>query len=202
LQIIRQSSFTVTPWKNGGGTTLEAIREPRTGDAFRWRVSVARIDASGPFSDFAGYSRQMVLLKGPGLALKVADAGRRVLRQVGDMVEFDGAAAVYCELLGGPCVDLNLMVANSTRSAARVERLDATSPAHIVRAAPAESTLIFAIEGSMMIESDAGEITKLEPWDLAILSGGGARLRQMNAGHMSTGDSSAPNAVFFATISD
>lgn len=139
----------------------------------------------------------MVLLKGGGLTLKGADAGRQVLRQVGEMLEFDGADSVYCELLGGPCVDLNLMVANSTRSAARVERLDTKSAAHIVRGGRAESTLIFSIEGFLMIESDAGEITKLEPWDLAILSGGGARLRSMNAG-----DSSAPSTVFFATISD
>jgi uncharacterized protein len=197
LQIIRKSSFTATAWKNGGGTTHEAIRVPQIGDAFRWRVSVAQIDASGPFSDFAGYSRKMVLLKGPGLALKIAHAGTQVLRQVGEMLEFDGAASVYCDLLGGPCVDLNLMVANSTRSAAWVKRLDTQSAAHIVRGARAESTLIFSIEGCVMIESDAGEITKLEPWDLAILAGSGGRLRQMNGD-----DSAAPSAVFFATISD
>jgi len=139
----------------------------------------------------------MVLLKGEGLALSIANAGRQVLRQVGEMAEFDGAASAHCDLLGGPCVDLNLMVANSTRSAARVERVDTKRAAHVVRAAPTESTLIFSIEGPLMIESDAGEITKLEPWDLAILSGGAARLRQMSAG-----DSAAPRAVFFATISD
>ena len=43
IKIIRRSSFTALPWKNGGGITHEAIRVPPTGDAFLWRVSVAQI---------------------------------------------------------------------------------------------------------------------------------------------------------------
>ena len=77
LQVIRRSSFTATPWKNGGGITHEAIRVPATGDPFRWRISVAHIDASGPFSDFAGYNRKMMLLKGAGIELRFADGARR-----------------------------------------------------------------------------------------------------------------------------
>jgi hypothetical protein len=49
LQIIRKSSFTAMPWKNGGGITHEAIPVPASSDPFRWRVSVAHVDASGPF---------------------------------------------------------------------------------------------------------------------------------------------------------
>ena len=70
LQIIRRASFTATPWKNGGGITHEAIRVPAGGDTFRWRVSVAHIDASGPFSEFAEYNRKMVLLQGAGIDLR------------------------------------------------------------------------------------------------------------------------------------
>jgi uncharacterized protein len=197
LQIIRKSSYIATPWKNGGGTTLEAIRVPAAGDAFRWRVSVANIEASGPFSDFAGYRRNMVLLKGSGLALDIGHAQKKHLRHVGDMAQFDGAAPVYCELLAGPCVDLNLMIANSARSTAQVVPLDAGKAAHLVRGGPAESMLVVSIEGPLMIESDAGEITKLDPWDLAILARGGARLTPM-----SIGGSGASGAVFLANISD
>src|SRR5580693_5381496 len=122
LQIIRKHSFTAAPWKNGGGITYEAIRVPAGGDSFRWRVSVAHIDASGPFSDFAAYNRKMVLLRGSGLTLEFADGPHRVLRHVGDLAEFDGAVATHCELLNGPCVDLNLMVSKSDSVAVRVER--------------------------------------------------------------------------------
>jgi environmental stress-induced protein Ves len=76
ITIIRRSSFTALPWRNGGGITHEAIRVPPTGDAFLWRVSVAQIDSSGPFSDFAGYDRKMVLLRGRGIALEFGSGER------------------------------------------------------------------------------------------------------------------------------
>ena len=60
---------------------------------------------------------------GARIALKFGSGGTRVLRNVGDWLEFDGAAAAHCELLDGPCVDLNLMVSRSLRTAARIERL-------------------------------------------------------------------------------
>src|ERR1700683_2412718 len=117
IKVIRRSSFKTTPWKNGGGIPHEAIRVPPTGDAFLWRVSVAQIDASGPFSDFAGYDRKMVLLRGRGIALEFGDGQRCALRNPADSVDFDGAMPARCELLDGPCMDLNLMVAKSLRTA-------------------------------------------------------------------------------------
>src|SRR5277367_1206489 len=97
VRIIRQSEFTATPWKNGGGITHEAIRVPADGDPFRWRVSVAHIDASGPFSEFAEYNRKMVLLQGAGIDLRFGDGTHKALRKVGELVEFDGALAAHCE---------------------------------------------------------------------------------------------------------
>jgi len=60
------------------------IRVPATGDPFLWRVSIAQIDASGPFSNFTGYSRKMVLLRGAGLRLKFAAGPDRHLHDIGD----------------------------------------------------------------------------------------------------------------------
>ena len=133
LQIIRKASFKATPWKNGGGITHEAIRVPAGGDTFRWRVSVAHIDASGPFSEFAEYNRKMVLLQGAGIELRFGDGISRKLRQVGELVEFDGALSTYCELLDGPCVDLNLMVSKSDGVAAKVERFIESLPVNASR---------------------------------------------------------------------
>jgi environmental stress-induced protein Ves len=194
VQIIRKSSFAAAPWKNGGGITHEAIRVPAGGDSFRWRVSVAHIDASGPFSDFSAYNRKMVLLRGAGLALKFAGGEQKVLRHIGELAEFDGAVSTYCELLSGPCVDLNLMVLKSAHAHVRVERF---ANELAVQVAPLESTLIFGIEDPLLLKSDTGETQRLEPWDLAVLSHGGARISKMAPGNLS-----APSAVFFATISD
>jgi uncharacterized protein len=193
IKIIRRSSFTALPWKNGGGITHEAIRVPSTGDAFLWRVSVAQIDSSGPFSDFAGYDRKMVLLRGRGIALEFGGGKHSVLRSVGDFVEFDGAMSTRCELLDGPCVDLNLMVSKSLRTAARVERM--SEPVRVA-AIRGETTLIFGIQDPLSLDSSAGESARLEPWDLAILEDCSAHLS-----NMSPGEDSAPSAVFIATIS-
>jgi environmental stress-induced protein Ves len=192
LKIIRRSAFKATPWKNGGGITHEAIRVPPTGDAFLWRVSVAQIDASGPFSDFSGYDRKMVLLQGRGVAVEFGGGEHRALRRIGDWVEFDGATPARCELLGGPCVDLNLMVSQSLRTAARIERLREPT---LVAAARGETTLIFGIQDPLSLDC-RGESVRLETWDLAILNGCSAHLSKM-----APGEESAPIAVFIATIS-
>ena len=193
IKIIRRSYFTALPWKNGGGITHEAIRVPPTGNAFLWRVSVAQIDSSGPFSDFAGYDRNMVLLRGRGIALEFGGGRQCVLRSVGDSVEFDGGMPTRCELLDGSCVDLNLMVSKSLRTAARIERI---SEPTLVAAIRGETTLIFGIQDPLSLDSGAGESTRLEPWDLAILEDCSAHLS-----NMSPGEDSAPSAVFIATIS-
>jgi environmental stress-induced protein Ves len=192
IKIIRRASFTATPWRNGGGITHEAIRVPPSGDAFLWRVSVAQIDSSGPFSDFAGYDRKMVLLRGRGIALEFGSGKRCALRGIGDWMEFDGASSVRCELLDGPCVDLNLMVSKSLRTAARIERL---SEPMRVAAIHGETTLIFGIQDPLSLDS-RGESTRLEPWDLAILNDCSAHLSRT-----APLEDSAPSAVFIATIS-
>jgi hypothetical protein len=193
IKIIRRSSFTALPWKNGGGITHEAIRVPPTGNAFLWRLSVAQIDSSGPFSDFAGYDRNMVLLRGRGIALEFGGGKQCVLRGVGDSVEFDGGMPTRCELLDGPCVDLNLMVSKSLRTAARIERISESTPVAAIRG---ETTLIFGIQDPLSLDSGAGESARLEPWDLAILEDCSAHLS-----NMSPREDSAPSAVFIATIS-
>lgn len=194
VRIIRQSEFSATPWKNGGGITREAIRVPANGDPFRWRVSVAHIEKSGPFSDFAAYNRTMVLLQGSGAALKFANGDERLLRAAGDMVEFDGAVPTQCELLDGPCVDLNLMVAKTQHGVhARVERLRQPAPLLATRG---WSTLIFPIDAAVLVQAGAGDGTALEPWDLAVISHAAGRDGLVSPA------SAAPALVFLATLPD
>jgi environmental stress-induced protein Ves len=198
LRIVRQSSFTATPWKNGGGITHEAIRVPASGDPFRWRVSLAHIDASGPFSDYAGYNRKMVLLRGAGLELRFGDGEQHTLRKVGEMAEFDGALPTYCHLLNGPCVDLNLMVLKSDNVAAGVQRF--TEPLNL-SASPEEAILVFSLYGSIVLDTTTWESATLEPWDLAVLSGCGARLSRFEpAEPAETAAASSPAYVFMATL--
>ena len=168
------------------------MRVPASGDPFRWRVSVAHIEASGPFSEFAAHNRKMVLLKGAGIDLHFADGVHKTLRRVGDLAEFDGAVATRCELLSGPCVDLNLMVSKPDGVAVRVERFIESLA---VSAARNETTLVFAIDRRLALGITAGKTVTLEPWDLAVLSHCNARLSRLESAN-----SSASTTVFLATL--
>jgi uncharacterized protein len=192
LQVIRKASFTATPWKNGGGITHEALRVPPSGDPFRFRVSVAHIDASGPFSEFAEYQRKMVLLKGAGIDLRFGDGVQKSLRKVGELLEFDGAMAAHCELLNGPCVDLNLMVLKSDSAAVRIERFIESVA---VNASRHETLLIFPIDRKITVQITAGKTTTLEPWDLAVMSQCAGRISRLESAKTSVSTS-----VFLATL--
>ena len=192
LQVIRRASFTATPWKNGGGITHEALRVPPSGEPFRFRVSVAHIDASGPFSEFAEYQRKMVLLKGSGLDLRFGDGVQKSLRKAGELLEFDGALAAHCELLNGPCVDLNLMVLKSDSAAVRVERFIESVA---VSAARHETLLIFPIDRKITVQITAGKTATLEPWDLAVMSQCAGRISRLESAKTSVSTS-----VFLATL--
>lgn len=135
----------------------------------------------------------MVLLRGSGLTLKFANGEQRVLQKIGDLAIFDGAVATFCELHDGPCVDLNFIVSNAARAEVRVLGVHNSAP---VQALDEKSTLIFSIADPMLLQSDAGETVRLEPWDLAVLSRGSVRLGTLKPAALS-----APTAVFFATIS-
>lgn len=167
MRVVRRTEFVEMPWKNGAGITHEAMRMPSQGGEFAWRVSLAQIGQSGPFSDFAGYTRWMTLLSGKGLDLEFGDGLRRRLGQIGECVEFQGAPAPQCRLLDGPCVDLNLMVAARHPVTARVERVRGM----LDIPAPREAwTLIFGIDGTIDVESVSGGPERLNSWDLAVLS--------------------------------
>lgn len=192
LRVLPRSSFKATPWKNGGGVTHEAIRVPSQGDPFSWRVSLAQIDRPGPFSDFSGYQRKMMLLQGRGVALEFAGGGHRELREVGDWLEFDGAAAVHCELIGGPCVDFNLIAANDLKTAARLEWLH--GPMQVMAAG--QTALVLSLSAALDLIDESGRRTRLGPWDLAVISQGSIRLEEVKSAA-----TESPVAVFIATIS-
>lgn len=105
------------PWKNGGGwTTLIAVWPESAGDDdFGWRLSIAEIERSQPYSIFPGVDRRQLLLSGPGLLL--SNSGERhLLAKPYDAAGFSGDTALMCEP-AGPCRVLNLMTRRGTVNA-------------------------------------------------------------------------------------
>lgn len=194
MHIVRRSSFTANPWRNGGGITHEAIRVPAAGKAFRWRVSVAQIDSSGPFSNFADYNRIMVLLRGGGLRLEFGQGEPVILRKVGDLAEFDGAMSTECELLAGPCTDLNVMVSKAmVRPRAWVRPL---STFYRLDGSQGSTTLVVGIRGVLVVQELGEDAASLEPWDLALIPPGDKAEVRCSA------DAAEHPLVFFAALDD
>lgn len=118
MRLIAPSDYRRMPWKNGGGTTLEVARHPPDAgwDSFVWRVSIAEIAGSGPFSTLAGVDRKLVVLAG-GMTLTGVRADAIEVRPY-DCVAFAGEAEVASRLLDGPTRDFNVM---TRRGAARAD---------------------------------------------------------------------------------
>ena len=93
------------PWRNGGGVTREYFRAG--GDDFDWRLSMAQIDVSGPFSSFPMVDRILVLLSG-AVGLRI-DGFNVSLAQPLELVRFAGEADVDATVVAAPSTDLNLM---------------------------------------------------------------------------------------------
>lgn len=114
-----------TPWKNGGGTTLELMCSPpgATLADFEWRVSIATVAASGPFSRFPGIDRTIVLLSGAGMHLRSPEGGvDHRLVEPGVPFSFPGEASIEASLVGGVSRDFNLMTRRPRRAELSVLR--------------------------------------------------------------------------------
>ena len=110
LQHFAIDTLRPRPWRNGGGSSREIVCWPPGAglDDFDWRVSIASVAASGPFSCFAGVDRTIVLLAGDGLRLQAPGLDHR-LDTLHAPFAFSGDAALHCTLLGGESTDLNAM---------------------------------------------------------------------------------------------
>jgi hypothetical protein len=106
-QLVRLEDCMPQPWRNGGGQTRELLAWPRAQD-WQVRVSVARIEHSGPFSPYPGVRRWFAVLDGAGVRLALPHAEISLTPQDTPLA-FDGEDAPMCQLLDGPTQDLNLM---------------------------------------------------------------------------------------------
>ncbi|HMA09567.1 MAG TPA: HutD family protein [Ramlibacter sp.] len=120
-QVIRLSDAVASPWRNGGGVTRELAAWPAGSADWVWRISVAEVATSGPFSRFADVQRWFAVLSGNGVALQMHGVEHR-LTAGSEPLEFDGAVPVDCRLIDGPTQDLNLMVRQG-RASARMQRI-------------------------------------------------------------------------------
>lgn len=106
------------PWRNGGGVTRELLAWP-TAAEWRVRLSVADVQAAGPFSRYEGVERFIAVLEGDGVVLRIGRSEHRMTRAE-DPFRFDGGAQIDCAPVAGPTRDFNLM---APPGKARMQRL-------------------------------------------------------------------------------
>ena len=150
---IRLQDVPSSRWKNGGGITHEMVCWPSPSQ-WVFRVSVARIDSDGPFSEFKGVDRWFAVLRGQGVELQFPER-RVVLGQLDAPLQFSGELPCHCSLTNGPTLDFNLMVQGVVANMTRISR------APYVGNFKAKTTLgIFVVEagGHMRIYHEAHEL--------------------------------------------
>lgn len=119
-QQIKLQDVPPSPWKNGGGTTQALVCWPNSTE-WIFRMSVARIDSDGPFSEFKGVSRWFAVLQGEGVALQFPEK-RVVLDSKDPVLQFSGDSPCQCCLTDGPTLDFNLMVQGISATMTRINR--------------------------------------------------------------------------------
>lgn len=114
-RVIPANDYRRVRWRNGTGWTREIVAA-RAGDAaalqvddWDWRLSIAEIEADGPFSTFPGIERELVLLRGEGVRLRFGDGRVADALPPHGRVRFAGEDAVQGELVDGITHDFNLM---------------------------------------------------------------------------------------------
>jgi uncharacterized protein len=105
---IESAAVAAEPWKNGGGRTRPLFAWPSAQD-WAFRISLAEVERSGPFSSFPGIDRQIAIVRGGAVTLRFDGATPPVA--LGPVpFHFDGALAPACEVPGEAATDLNLMI--------------------------------------------------------------------------------------------
>ncbi|MGL4441038.1 MAG: HutD/Ves family protein [Bosea sp. (in: a-proteobacteria)] len=121
------SSYTRSPWKNGGGVTVDMAEERLSGsvagswDGLIWRLGRTTISTPAPFSDLAGFDRCQVVIGGSGLVLDTPQ-GEVDLRQPFRPARYPGEAPISSRLENGP-VEVANLIADRTRAMIRLDVL-------------------------------------------------------------------------------
>jgi len=169
--------FRDMPWKNGLGSTTELLIEPpgaTLAGGFLWRLSMAAVAASGPFSRFPGIDRTLLLLEGNGLELDHGAHGRAWLRGPLEPAVFAGEWATQGRLVDGPCRDFNVM---SDRLKVRHE-VRVLRPGAVAEPLPAAPTLlVYCARGQAVVTGGqlegplrAGELLRIDEPGEAVLT--------------------------------
>jgi len=107
MKLLKNSDYQTMTWKNGLGSTAQIEIHPATADFsqgnFLWRVSSASVRSDGPFSQFPGYDRWLIVLAGKGLLINGFPL------QPLSPFHFSGNELIHSELIHEAVTDLGII---------------------------------------------------------------------------------------------
>lgn len=166
--IVPATAWRPQPWKNGGGTTYEIARGDDT-LGFTWRLSLAHVEADGPFSLFPGVDRTIALIAGAGFTLRRSGETLVTLTEPLVPFAFSGDDALDCTLVCGPVRDLNLMVRRDAWRG-RATRLD-LERGELRGCAIHDRLLVFVAEGTVRLRgARERSLAELRALDTAVFA--------------------------------
>ena len=177
IETIHPSDFNEIPWKNGKGTTLElAINDGGTLDDFDWRLSIATVAQDGPFSNFSGITRNLILIEGAGIILdhdilghdggKVTDTLTALL----SVARFNGGNMTKGTLINGPIKDFNVMAKASKHDL----KLDTYTNMQTVTITPCGICFVYSLDSDTHMDDQrisAGHLLKVTAPTLSTITG-------------------------------
>lgn len=166
--LIQYASLKPAPWKNGGGCTTEILAAPpgATLDDFDFRISLATIAQSGPFSTFPGIDRTLTLVDGGNVVLDVGNERRVALSEREPVVAFPGETAVTATVDGDPTTDFNVMTRRE-RCTHQLERREFRDFSTLERRSAL--TVLFLAEGDSLTVHSANERMAMVLYDAVVL---------------------------------
>ena len=137
-------NFRTLPWRNGLGSTVELLLENSTQrEEFSWRLSIASVATGGPFSDFSGYDRTLLLLEGAGITLNNPNGPCIILNSSLDCVHFKGEDLIDASLHDGPIKDFNVMTLRSICTSSGTAITEKSEPSLQINA---DKLLVYSIK--------------------------------------------------------
>jgi environmental stress-induced protein Ves len=117
------ATYRRTPWKNGGGVTIDIADAYQPGatpggwDGMIWRFGRTGTRTRAPFSDLTGYDRILAVVVGRGAVLETP-GGEIDVREPFRPVRFRGETPIVARLEAGPVEVVNLI---GDRNAVRLD---------------------------------------------------------------------------------
>lgn len=171
--LLRAQDYRRMRWKNGAGWTTELLRVPDSDD-WRWRLSIAEVEADGPFSVYPGVERELMLLAGNGMRLCFEDGVTQTLSPPRGSLRFAGERPLQAQLLDGPSRDFSVMWKRDEVDARLWCR--PLVGAMVLFVEPGETWVFHLLSGHARFSEESG-VGRLETGDTAVLRANRRRAR-------------------------